>query len=140
MNKNEKGQVTKNAAEIYEEFFLPALFQECADKITSALKIVPDNKILDVDMRENDQATPLHYAAESGKIHAVGMLLSKRADVHAKGKDGKMALDYAVEKGHVHVVAFLLKKGAKVTPLTRELFEQLQSDKKELIGENLGIV
>jgi hypothetical protein len=30
MGESERGQVTRSAAEVYEEFFVPALFQEWA--------------------------------------------------------------------------------------------------------------
>jgi ubiquinone/menaquinone biosynthesis C-methylase UbiE len=43
-----KGQVTHNAAEIYEEFFLPALFQEWAPRVTDAAALASGQRVLDV--------------------------------------------------------------------------------------------
>lgn len=48
MENTEKGQVNKSAAEIYEEFFLPALFQEWADSVADAAKIERNDSVLDV--------------------------------------------------------------------------------------------
>ncbi len=43
-----KGQVSKSAAEIYEEFFVPALFAEWAPRVADATAIEPGQSVLDV--------------------------------------------------------------------------------------------
>lgn len=48
MEHNLMGQVPKSAAEIYEEFFLPALFQEWAPRVAEAAAVGPGNHVLDV--------------------------------------------------------------------------------------------
>ena len=48
MNDNQTGQVTRNAAEIYEEFFVPALFEEWADRVVEAAQIKNGQHVLDV--------------------------------------------------------------------------------------------
>lgn len=48
MSDIDKGQVSKNAAEIYEEFFLPALFQAWTQPIVSAAQISEGERVLDV--------------------------------------------------------------------------------------------
>ena len=48
MSANETGQITSNAAEIYEEFFVPALFQEWTERVIDAASIRPGNRVLDV--------------------------------------------------------------------------------------------
>jgi SAM-dependent methyltransferase len=42
------GQVTRSAAEVYEEFFVPALFLECAPRVADAAQLAPGQKVLDV--------------------------------------------------------------------------------------------
>ena len=42
------GQVTQSAAEVYEEFFVPALFLEWAPRVADAAQLVPAQKVLDV--------------------------------------------------------------------------------------------
>jgi len=42
------GQVIASAAEVYEEFFLPALFQEWASRVLEAARIQPGERVLDV--------------------------------------------------------------------------------------------
>ncbi|HEY7538660.1 MAG TPA: class I SAM-dependent methyltransferase [Methylomirabilota bacterium] len=48
MNEAERGQVTGNAAEVYEEFFVPALFQQWADRVADAASLRPGEHVLDV--------------------------------------------------------------------------------------------
>ncbi|MCL5994980.1 MAG: methyltransferase domain-containing protein [Chloroflexi bacterium] len=48
MNESEKGQVNRSAAEVYEEFFLPALFQQWASQVADAAGIQPGQRVLDV--------------------------------------------------------------------------------------------
>jgi ubiquinone/menaquinone biosynthesis C-methylase UbiE len=44
----EQGQVNRSAAEIYEEFFVPALFREWAPRVAAAAGIRPGDRVLDV--------------------------------------------------------------------------------------------
>jgi ubiquinone/menaquinone biosynthesis C-methylase UbiE len=48
MNKSQTGQVTQNAADIYEEFLVPALFQEWAERVADAAQIENGQHVLDV--------------------------------------------------------------------------------------------
>ena len=48
MSTDERGQVTKSAAEVYEEFFVPALFQEWASRVTDAAGLRAGQRVLDV--------------------------------------------------------------------------------------------
>ncbi len=48
MENTGRGQVNTSAAEIYEEFFLPALFQEWAERVADAAQIEAGDSVLDV--------------------------------------------------------------------------------------------
>ncbi|MGE0820587.1 MAG: methyltransferase domain-containing protein [Candidatus Binatia bacterium] len=48
MSDTTRGQVTASAAEVYDEFYLPALFQEWAPRVADAAQIQPGQRILDV--------------------------------------------------------------------------------------------
>jgi SAM-dependent methyltransferase len=48
MDDTLKGQVTRSAAEIYDEFFVPALFQEWAPRMADAARIWRGQTVLDV--------------------------------------------------------------------------------------------
>ena len=48
MSKVASGQVSAGAAEIYEEFYLPALFLEWAPRMAEAARVGPGQRVLDV--------------------------------------------------------------------------------------------
>jgi ubiquinone/menaquinone biosynthesis C-methylase UbiE len=48
MNDIIRGQVNVSAAEIYDQFYLPALFEEWTERVLQAARIVPSQSILDV--------------------------------------------------------------------------------------------
>ena len=48
MERSKRGQVTQSAAEVYEKFFVPALFQEWASRVADVAQISPGQRILDV--------------------------------------------------------------------------------------------
>ncbi len=48
MNDAERGQVNQSAAQVYEEFFVPALFQEWAEPVAEAAGIQHGQCVLDV--------------------------------------------------------------------------------------------
>jgi ubiquinone/menaquinone biosynthesis C-methylase UbiE len=48
MNDSERGQVSKSAAEVYEEFFVPALFREWPPRVMAAAELRPGQRVLDV--------------------------------------------------------------------------------------------
>lgn len=45
---SQKGQVVTSAAEVYEEFFLPALFQEWTSRVADGACIQPGDGVIDV--------------------------------------------------------------------------------------------
>lgn len=79
-----------------------------ADTVKSLLN-TPD---VDVNVRDENDSTPLIEAARNGHDDVVGVLLIARADVNAKDKFGKTALMYASEGGHSESVELLKQAGA----------------------------
>lgn len=69
MNDQDKGQVISSAAEIYEEFFTPALFQEWTTHVADAAKIKSGQKVLDVACGTGILArTAINYVGDSGSV------------------------------------------------------------------------
>ncbi|CAD7700374.1 unnamed protein product [Ostreobium quekettii] len=68
----------------------------------------------DVNARDADNCTPLHYSAENGCSSIAGMLLDANADVNVTGADGMMPIHKASSEGHYDVVKLLVDKGALV--------------------------
>lgn len=48
MSASETGQVTRDAAAVYEEFFVPALFQQWAGRVANAADVRAGERVLDV--------------------------------------------------------------------------------------------
>ena len=48
MNDEVTGQVTHSAAEVYDEFFVPALFQQWVGHVADAAAIEPGHRVMDV--------------------------------------------------------------------------------------------
>lgn len=69
---------------------------------------------VDVNTRDGRGATPLIWAAPSGRLDLVKILVLKGADVNARGKGGVTPLGLAVMSGNLEVVKFLVKNGANV--------------------------
>jgi SAM-dependent methyltransferase len=48
MNDADRGQVNASAADVYEEFFIPALFGQWTDRVLDAASVEPGHRVLDV--------------------------------------------------------------------------------------------
>jgi len=48
MSDSDRGQVSRSAADVYQEFFVPALFQQWAGKVADAARLQPGHRVLDV--------------------------------------------------------------------------------------------
>ena len=64
--------------------------------------------------KDKGHFTPLHLAAEEGRIEVVHVLLQHGANVGTKNGDGRTALHQAAKSGKVEVVHVLLQHGANV--------------------------
>ena len=47
LNEQERGQVVRSAAQVYEDFFVPALFGEWAVRVTQAARVKAGDRVLD---------------------------------------------------------------------------------------------
>lgn len=67
----------------------------------------------DLETRDKDGSTPLHYAAQFGNSAATVVLLERGAKVVARTKSGMTALHLAIREGHVAVASVLVDYGAQ---------------------------
>src|SRR5476649_2404567 len=79
-------------------------------KVKALLKANPDF----VNSKNTNGLTPLDYAAYSGHIDVVKLLLENKADVNATNKSGMTPLSFAVDAGHRDVAELLLANKAEV--------------------------
>src|SRR6185436_18421753 len=69
----------------------------------------------DVNERLRNGETPLMFAARTGKLDAVTLLIGRGADVNAaETLRGTTALMWATAQGHRETVKFLVEKGANI--------------------------
>ncbi|MEM4217275.1 MAG: ankyrin repeat domain-containing protein [Candidatus Methanomethylicaceae archaeon] len=68
----------------------------------------------DVNVKNNDGCTPLHYACLGGDLNVVKSLIEHGADMNAVDHKGNTPLHYACEGNHIEVVRFLIEHGADV--------------------------
>ncbi|XP_023325614.1 ankyrin repeat domain-containing protein 42 [Eurytemora carolleeae] len=71
-------------------------------------------KSLDLNLQDERECTPLHYAAKSSNLEMVRLLLENGADLRAADRHGWSVLHYAVRYGRDEMVELLLNKGADV--------------------------
>jgi ubiquinone/menaquinone biosynthesis C-methylase UbiE len=93
--EQDRGQVSGNAAEVYEEFFVPALFREWATRVASAAGIQPGWRVLDVACGTGILArTVAERVGAQGSVVGMdlneGMLqVAKRIAPHIKWRQGR---------------------------------------------------
>ncbi|KAJ4131383.1 hypothetical protein NW754_007759 [Fusarium falciforme] len=97
------------------------------DGRTGIVKLLLNDKGVDVNARDKEGWTPLLRASEKGHEAVGRLLIDKRADVNARDKEGWTPLLLASLNGHEAVARLLIDKGADVdasgeegwTPLLR---------------------
>lgn len=67
-----------------------------------------------IDRRDNINARAITWAAFSGHLDVVELLVARGADINAGGTNEKPALTWAIDSGRGDVAQFLLKKGASL--------------------------
>ena len=68
----------------------------------------------DVNAKDENDMTALHWTAEKGHEVVVYLLISEGADVNAKDENDMTALHWTAHKGHWEIAELLIAKGADV--------------------------
>ena len=95
MTDADRGQVNQSAAEIYEEFFLPALFQDWGPRVAEAAQVQAGQQVLDVACGTGVLARAVaERVGESGSVVGLdvndGMLaVAERKAPHIEWRQGR---------------------------------------------------
>lgn len=67
---------------------------------------------VEVNIRDSEERTPLHWAVDRGHLSAVEVLVNSNADVNAQDNEGQTALHYAVLCEREDIAELLVKHHA----------------------------
>ena len=65
---------------------------------------------INIDIKDDDSRTPLHYAIIGNSFNVIKYLCEKGANIEAKSKDGKTPLLYALEIHNNEVIKYIKKQ------------------------------
>jgi len=67
-----------------------------------------------LNSKDKDDWTPLHFAAVNGHLSVVEYLVNQKADINEKNKDDCAPLHYAAQRGYLSVVEYLFNQKADI--------------------------
>jgi ankyrin repeat protein len=100
---------------------------------TEALRSFPNVDKM-INARDEQDWTPLMWAAATGQMHTAQILLGRGAHMDAQGKKGETALMCAADSNDEAILLLLIHAGAKADlknhagETVRDILEQLGSD------------
>ena len=74
---------------------------------------------VNVEAKDSDGRSGIHFAARNGKVDIVKVLLQNGANVNAVDREKITALHQAAQDGHAEVAKVLLENGADVNAVER---------------------
>ena len=108
---------------VYKNFIQPSNDRDYAESNCKGIEKVgflPKSKGINVNARDKDGRTPLHYAARQGCDEVVNLLITRGANVNAKNKIGNTPLHLATQLGQGKAARLLIQEGAKVNARDQE--------------------
>ena len=97
-----------NAAEVDGN---TALHYACEEGYHQLLEFLLSCEGISIDVTATMDWTPLHCAANKGRVEAITLLANKGSDLHRSTRDGNTALHLAAMGGHLEAVKVLTKLG-----------------------------
>lgn len=85
-----------------------------AGDLAKVQEIEASEHVVDIDIKDEQGYTPLHWAVDVGSLEISSLLLEKGADVNAVDNEKNTPLHIASDKGRPKAVALLIEHGADV--------------------------
>eukprot|EP00916_Digyalum_oweni_P016364 GHVL01026844.1.p2 GENE.GHVL01026844.1~~GHVL01026844.1.p2 ORF type:complete len:360 (+),score=78.23 GHVL01026844.1:30-1109(+) len=80
--------------------------------VEAASKLLNEQELKEVDLRDNLNRTPLHLACYYGHLDMVKLLIRHQCNIEATANDKMTALHFAAQRDHLDIVTLLCQKGA----------------------------
>ena len=91
---------------------LNPLFYAVKNENFDILKVLLKQKSLNLDQKDKDRNTALHYAVIKKKLEAIDLLVEHGANIDAQNADGRTSLMLAAKAGDDELCDILLDYGA----------------------------
>ncbi|AIL65786.1 Ankyrin repeat protein [Rickettsiales bacterium Ac37b] len=101
-----------NAPYIESETLLHLAVREAKDDDRQALNNLLNLPATQLNVRDYNNRTPLHYAVFYNDIHSVRELIEQGASMDIPDNTGWSAFDYAVHEGKANIVKIMIESGA----------------------------
>ncbi|MFP4497477.1 MAG: ankyrin repeat domain-containing protein [Vulcanimicrobiota bacterium] len=104
----------KTRREMAESLQIPEICQEAITGNLKKIKKIANQDSSAINIRDDNQKTPLHYAMSANSFEVAGFLIDNGADINAKNEDGLAPLHLAVDFKRPEFVKNLIRKGADI--------------------------
>ncbi|EAY08855.1 ankyrin repeat protein, putative [Trichomonas vaginalis G3] len=91
------------------------------------------SKGADINAKDEDGCTPLHYAAGNNNKETAEILISNGADINAKNKDGSTPLHWAAIDGSKETTEILISNGADINAKDKDGCTPSSNNNQELL-------
>jgi predicted nucleic-acid-binding protein len=118
-SEKSKNYIKENASIIIRNIIQYCHFQE-DETFRFVIDTLGDKYDFNVECRNAQEETVLHFAAMHSKTYAVQILIEKGASVNAVTTNNETPLHWASERGDLETVALLIEKGASVNAVTND--------------------
>jgi len=86
----------------------------------SILAFFHENPV-NIELKGDNNETPLHYSAREGHLSVVEYLVNHRADINAENNTNTSPLHHSAGNGHLSVVEYLINHGANINAKDNEI-------------------
>jgi ankyrin repeat protein len=109
----------------------------CLREYNDTVEFILENDLIDVNVTDFKNRTPLYFAVKSGRLDIVELLLMYGAYVDARSVKGRSPLHSAAKSGYFEMVELLVKYGANVNVRDNNGYSPLDMVGSDIVREFL---